>query len=63
MVASAINEDGQSAIDFEIMKRQVDGITQLASSNQTKTLIVPSDVTKALGTLEVLMDGIKKDAN
>ena len=63
LVASAINEDGQSAIDFEIMKRQVDGNTQLASSNQTKTLIVPSDVTKALGTLEVLMDGIKKDAN
>ena len=63
LVASAINEDGQSAIDFEIMKRQVDGITQLASSNQTKTLIVPSDVTKALGTLEVLMDNIKKDAN
>jgi len=63
LVASAINEDGQSAIDFEIMKRQVDGITQLASSNQTKTLIVPSDVTKGLGTLEVLMDGIKKDAN
>ena len=63
LVSSAINEDGQSAIDFEIMKRQVDGITQLASSNQTKTLIVPSDVTKALGTLEVLMDGIKKDAN
>ena len=63
LVSSAINEDGQSAIDFEIMKRQVDGITQLASSNQTKTLIVPSDVTKALGTLEVLMDSIKKDAN
>ena len=63
LVSIAINEDGQSAIDFEIMKRQVDGITQLASSNQTKTLIVPSDVTKALGTLEVLMDGIKKDAN
>ena len=63
LVSSAINEDGQSAIDFEIMKRQVDGITQFASSNQTKTLIVPSDVTKALGTLEVLMDNIKKDAN
>lgn len=63
LVSSAINEDGQSAIDFEIMKRQVDGITQFASSNQTKTLIVPSDVTKALGALEVLMDNIKKDAN
>ena len=63
LVSIAINEDGQSAIDLEIINRQVDGITQLASSNQTKTLIVPSDVTKALGTLEVLMDNIKKDAN
>ena len=63
LVASAIKEDGQPAIDFEIMKRQVDGITLLASSNQTKTLIVPSDVTKALGTLEVLMDNIKNNAD
>lgn len=61
LVAEAIKNDGQPAINFEIMKRQVDGLTQLASSNQTKTLVVPSDVTKALGTLEVLMDNIKSD--
>lgn len=63
LVASAINDDGQSAINFEIMKRQVDGLTQLASSNQTKTLVVPSDITKALGTLEILMDNIKSDGS
>ena len=45
------------------MKRQVDGLTQLASSNQTKTLVVPSDITKALGTLEILMDNIKSDGS
>ena len=62
LLGSAIKEDGQPAIEFEIMKRQVDGITQLASSNQTKTLIIPSDVTKALGSLEVLLENIKNDS-
>ena len=63
LLADAIAKNGQPAINFEIMKRQVDGLTQLASSNQTKTLVVPSDVTKALGTLEILMDNIKSDGS
>ena len=45
------------------MKRQVDGISELASSNQTKTLVVPSDITKALGTVELFLDFLKKDNN
>ena len=61
MVAEAIKNDGQPAINFEIMKRQVAGISELASSNQTKTLVVPSDITKALGTFELFLDTIKKD--
>ena len=61
VVAEAIKNDGQPAINFEIMKRQVDGISELASSNQTKTLVVPSDITKALGTIELFLDTIKKD--
>ena len=60
LVAEAINNDGQPAINFEIMKRQVDGLSQLASSNQTKTLVVPSDITKALGTIELFLDTVKK---
>ena len=61
LISDAIKQDGQPAIDFEIMKRQVDGLTKLASSNQSKTLIVPTDVTKTLGTLEVLLGNMKKD--
>ena len=38
------------------MKRQVDSIGLLASSNQTKTLVLPTDITKTLGSLEVLME-------
>ena len=61
LIAEAIKNDGQPAINFEIMKRQVDGLSELASSNQTKTLVVPSDITKALGTIELLLGTVSKD--
>jgi len=61
VVGKAIKDDGQPAVNFEIMKRQVDGLSDLASSNQTKTLVVPSDITKALGSLEVLLGTISKE--
>ncbi len=60
VVGKAIKEDGQPAVDFEIMKRQVDGLAKLASSDQTKTLVVPSDITKALGSVELLLGSINR---
>ena len=45
------------------MKRQVEGLADIASSNQTKTLVVPSDITKALGTLELFLDSMGKGAS
>ena len=60
LIAEAIKNDGQPAINYEIMKRQVDGLAEVASSNQTKTLVVPTDITKALGTLELLLDSLDK---
>jgi len=59
LVASAIKDDGQAAVDYEILKRQVDGITKLASSEQSKTLFIPTDITKVLGSLELLTNRIK----
>ena len=61
VIAEAINNNGQAAINYEIMKRQVEGLAEVASSNQTKTLVVPTDITKALGTLELFLDSIDKD--
>ena len=60
LVGEAIKNDGQPAINYEIMKRQVDGLAEVASSNQTKTLVVPTDITKALGTLELFLDSLDK---
>ncbi len=60
LIAEAIKNDGQPAINYEIMKRQVDGLAEVASSNQTKTLVVPTDITKALGTIELFLDSLDK---
>jgi regulator of protease activity HflC (stomatin/prohibitin superfamily) len=59
VVGDAIKKHGQAAVNFEIMKRQVDGLTELASSGQTKTLIMPSEITKVLGGIELLAESVK----
>lgn len=59
-IAKAINDNGQPAIDFEILKQQVQAISEIASSSNAKTLIVPSDVTKTLGSLEVVIDRLNE---
>lgn len=51
MIASAIADNGQPAIDFEIMKRQVEAIGNLASSDGSKTIILPTNVTEVIGSL------------
>ena len=56
MIAEAIADNGQPAIDFEVLKRQVKALGELAASSNSKTIVVPSDVTKTLGSLEVVID-------
>ena len=60
LLAEAIAKNGQPAVNFEIMKRQVEAIGELASSNSSKTLIIPTEVTGILGSLETLMNTIQK---
>ncbi|MCP4900692.1 MAG: SPFH/Band 7/PHB domain protein, partial [bacterium] len=59
VVARAILENGQPAVDFEIMKRQVEALGAVASSNNAKTLVIPTDITRAIGTLQVLLEGTR----
>ena len=60
LLAEAIAKNGQPAVNFEIMKRQVEAIGDLASSNSSKTLIIPTEVTGILGSIETLMNTIQK---
>ena len=55
----AISKDGQSAVSFEILKKQVEAISQVAKSDNSKTIILPTDITKVLGSFETVLETIK----
>ena len=56
LLATAIAQNGLPAVEFEIAKRQVDAIGVLASSSNAKTIILPTDVTSAIGALSSVLD-------
>lgn len=60
LIASAISDNGQPAINFEIMKRQIEALGRVASSGNSKTIIVPTEVTKAIGSLETVLEQFKR---
>lgn len=63
MIAEAINNGGQSAINFDILQKQVAALSEVAAADNSKTVIMPTDITKAIGSLELLAqtvgDGLK----
>lgn len=60
VIGAAIADNGQAAVNFEIMKRQVEAIGVLASGDSTKTIVIPTEVTGILGGLETLMSSLPK---
>jgi regulator of protease activity HflC (stomatin/prohibitin superfamily) len=56
VVAAAIADNGQPAVNFEVMKRQVEALGEVASSDNSKTIIMPTDIVKAIGSLQVLVE-------
>lgn len=59
-LARAIAEDGKLAVDFEIMKRQVAALGELAASPNSKTIVVPTNVTGVLGAVQTLLDQVDR---
>lgn len=59
LLATAISKNGLPAVEFEIAKRQVDAIGTLASSENAKTIVIPTDVTAAIGSLSSILEVIK----
>ena len=58
IIAKAIADMGEPAIRFEILKRQVEGLSQIASSGNTNTLIIPTEITGILGSLNTITERI-----
>ena len=61
LVAAAIAGNGQPAVNFEIMKRQVEALGQVASADNSKTIIMPTDIANVIGSLQVLVDTLGGD--
>jgi regulator of protease activity HflC (stomatin/prohibitin superfamily) len=59
-LARAIAEDGRGAVEFEIMKRQVAALGALAASPNSKTIVVPTNVTGVLGAVQTLLDQVDR---
>ena len=61
LLAKAIKDNGKPAIDFEIAKRQVDAIGQLTASQNTKTLVLPSDISGIFSAFSALIETLPKE--
>ena len=61
VIAAAIAENGQPAVNFEIMKRQVEAMGEVASSDNAKTIIMPTDIASVIGSLRVLVESLGGD--
>lgn len=58
-IAQAINDDGQAAIQYDVLLKQVSALGDLASAENSKTLVIPSEVTKVLGGLDLTLELLK----
>jgi regulator of protease activity HflC (stomatin/prohibitin superfamily) len=57
-VGNAIQANGQAAVDFEIRKRQVESIAEIAKSPNSKLIVIPTDITQSLGALATVIEGV-----
>lgn len=54
LLARAIADNGQPAVEFEIRKRQVEAIVGLGAGESSKLVVVPAEVTETLGSIAAL---------
>ena len=62
LLAKAIAANGQPAIDFEIMKRQITAMADVASSGSSKTVILPTELTGVLGEFQAILATLNRDS-
>ena len=61
LLGAAIADNGQPAVNFEIMKRQVEAFGHLAASDAAKTIIMPTEITKVLGMATAFLENLPLD--
>ena len=61
LLGAAIADNGQPAVNFEIMKRQVEAFGHLAASDSAKTIIMPTEISKVLGMATAFLESLPQD--
>jgi regulator of protease activity HflC (stomatin/prohibitin superfamily) len=61
LIAGQLKGEGIAAAEFEVLMKQVEGLSKIASSSSSNTLIIPSDITKTLGTIGTFFNVIKTE--
>ena len=59
VVGRAIADNGQPAVNFEIMKRQVQALGQIAGADNSKTVVVPTDIAGVIGSIHTIIENIQ----
>ena len=62
VIAEAIANEGQPAINFEILRQQIEAMGNIAASDSAKVLMLPTDVSRVLGSLESLLQVVPSNA-
>lgn len=63
LLANAISNNGKPAVDFEIAKRQVQAMGALTASQNTKTLILPSEMTQIFSAAYAFFENIPQTSS
>jgi regulator of protease activity HflC (stomatin/prohibitin superfamily) len=63
-IAKVLNKNGAEIGNYDIMSKQIVALGELAASDSSKSIIMPTNVTASLGSVQALMDIIGgKDKN
>lgn len=54
-IAKVIKAHGKDTVDYDVAIRQVKAIGEIGASDSTKSIILPTNVTESLGTLETVL--------
>ena len=60
LLVSAIADDGGPAINYEIAKRQVQALSEVGAAENSKTIVIPTNITETLGTLATLFETVNR---
>lgn len=59
LISEQLKDGGQPAAEYEVLLKQVEGLSKIAASPSSNTLIIPSDITKTLGTVSTVLNVLK----